>query len=100
LCQSAGQSGGIIRVALGEFAHRGRFIYRNSDQISAQKDALQMSGAVTDLEHARPVYEGDYFLNPVFPFTKRNYRRNNIVSECKLVVKEVEENTEQGTHWF
>ena len=60
----------IREPVFGEPTHRGRFVYRNSDQASVKKDALQVSGSVTDLESPSPFDEGGYFQDPVFPMTK------------------------------
>lgn len=58
-----------------------------------------MSGAVADLEYARPCDEGDNFPDPVLPVSKRNRRRHEIIGEGELVIKKMEENAQQGTQW-
>ena len=70
LCESACETGVAVRVAFGELAHRGRFVHRNSGQASAEKEALQVPGAVTDLENPGPFDERDNFQDPVFPMTE------------------------------
>jgi len=70
LGKSARESGFAADVALGESAHSFGFVYCNSDQASAEKDALQMTGSMADLESPRPFDERDHFQNPVFPLTE------------------------------
>jgi len=57
-----------------------------------------MAGSVADLESLGPFNEGDYFQYPVFPVTKRNACRDEIVSEGELVIKKVEEDAQKFSH--
>jgi hypothetical protein len=82
----------------GEPAHRGGFVNRNSDQAPVKKDALQVSGSMADLESPGPFDKGNYFHDPVFPMTKRNKCRDEIVGEGELVIQEMEEDTEKKAH--
>jgi hypothetical protein len=88
----------LVDPAFGEMPHLRRFVQSNGKQASAEKDALQMSGSMTDLENPHPFDEWNCFHDPVLPPAERDNRRDKVISEGKLVVKKVEEKTEQGFH--
>ena len=76
----------------------GGFVDRNRGQPPAEKDPLQMSGSVTELEHASAINEGDYLPDPVLPAVERNCRGNEIVREGKLVVEQSEKKAQECLH--
>src|SRR5258706_129935 len=59
LCEGAGESRFAICVAFGEESHRLGFVDRNRIQTSAEKESLQVSRSVTDLENTSPCDEGE-----------------------------------------
>jgi hypothetical protein len=68
-----------------------RFVKSYGDQISAEKDALQMAGPMTDLQDPISLNEWDHTQDPVFPPPQRDSRRDQIISERELVVEQAEE---------
>ena len=57
-----------------------------------------MSGSVTDFENPSPFDERDHLHHPVFPTTKRDSCRDEIVGEGEVVIEQAEENPQKGFH--
>ena len=81
----------MSQIAFGETTHLGRFVYPNGEQASAKKDALQMSGPVTDLQNPIPFDQRDHAHHPIFPAIERNSRRDQVVCEGEFVIEQAEE---------
>ncbi len=86
------------QFALSEATHLGRFVDAHGDQAAAEEDTLQVSGSVTDLEDALSLDEGQHTHNPILPAIEGNGRRDEVVRERKLVVKQTEEKSQKRLH--
>ena len=82
----------------GKLAHLRGFIDSHHAQASVPKDALQVPGSMTDLKNLIPLNKRDHAHDPAFPAVERNRRRDQIVGERKLMIKQVEEKPEKCFH--
>lgn len=98
LGKSARESSSTSSAAFGDKTHLPGFVDSNSEQAVVQKDAVQMTGSMTDLENAISLDQRDHALHPVFPAIKGNTRRHEVIGESELVIKQFEKVSQKCFH--
>lgn len=58
-----------------------------------------MSRTMTDLEDSFPFNEWNHAHHPVFPAIERNTRRDEVIGERELVIKNREKETQERFQW-
>jgi hypothetical protein len=85
-------------AATGDESHLCGFIYRGRIQPPVSKEALQVTGTMSQFENASPFEVGENAEDPVIPFTEGNNPRHKIIREGEGMVELVEEKTHEAAH--